>query len=57
MFAYFLLLWFYKIINNVDNPELAFEHLMPEAIARKYDITLTADEKRELNTLMLAIMS
>ncbi|RUP51807.1 hypothetical protein BC936DRAFT_145650 [Jimgerdemannia flammicorona] len=45
------------IVNDGNYPTLAFDRLMPESIAKEYGIALTADDKREINTLMLAIMT
>ncbi|RUP50563.1 hypothetical protein BC936DRAFT_138644 [Jimgerdemannia flammicorona] len=57
-FAYsFPLSRFYQIVNDGNYPALAFDRLMPESIAKEYGIALTADDKRDINTLMLAIMT
>ncbi|KAG9285419.1 hypothetical protein G9A89_010894 [Geosiphon pyriformis] len=47
----------HKIVNDGNNPTLAFNRLMPESIAKEYGIALTADDRREINTLMLTIMT
>ncbi|RUS34037.1 hypothetical protein BC938DRAFT_482707 [Jimgerdemannia flammicorona] len=47
----------HKIVNDGNYPALAFDRLMPESIAKEYGIALTADDKRDINTLMLAIMT
>ncbi|RUS19603.1 hypothetical protein BC937DRAFT_87215 [Endogone sp. FLAS-F59071] len=47
----------HKIVNDGNYQALAFDRLMLESIAKEYGIALTADDKRDINTLMLAIMT
>ncbi|RUS34033.1 hypothetical protein BC938DRAFT_482780 [Jimgerdemannia flammicorona] len=47
----------HKIVNDSNDLDIAFDQLMPEFIAKEHGIELTADDKREIKTLMLAVLT